>query len=126
MFKSMPNTLKEIVRLRWISIGAQLFTFLSVISFLDARLPIFWIAASLGLSCVGNLLLPNTSLEAATKIGVLLIFDALILTVLLLLSGGPSNPFSVFFLTQVALAAVFARPLYQLRFRLLLQTRAKA
>jgi len=56
MFKAMPNTLKEIVRLRWISVGLQLFTFLSVITFLDARLPIFWIATSLFASCVANVI----------------------------------------------------------------------
>lgn len=41
-----------------------------------------------------------------------LVLDVVLLTSMLAVSGGASNPFSVFFLVHVALAAVLLRPLY--------------
>ncbi|MBK8010414.1 MAG: HAMP domain-containing histidine kinase [Deltaproteobacteria bacterium] len=41
-----------------------------------------------------------------------LLLDVLLLTVLLALTGGPSNPFSILYLIHVVLAAVLARPVW--------------
>lgn len=45
-------------------------------------------------------------------LGVLLVWDSLTLTLLLALTGGPTNPFSILYLVQVVLSAVLLRPLW--------------
>ena len=112
MYNSVPQTLKELSRLRWLALLVQLLVLLFVNFVLKASLPIFWLACLLALSGMGNLLFTRIRIKSDTLVGISLIFDVLILTALLALCGGPSNPFSVFFLMQVAVAAVFGRPLY--------------
>ena len=46
----------------------------------------------------------------ATTVAAIMALDTLLLTVLLALSGGPSNPFSVLYLVDVALGAVVLSP----------------
>jgi two-component system sensor histidine kinase RegB len=70
-----------------------------------------WIAALLGLTLVSNLVLSSQQARAPKVVlPFVLGLDVTTLAVSLALSGGAANPFSVFFLVHVALAAVLLRP----------------
>ena len=99
-----------LIRLRWISAAAQI----ALIALLQ-----FGFAMQLPLTQLGVvilvLLLTNAALvlsskrrpdRAPSEVGVVLILDTVLLYFLLLLTGGPSNPFSILFLVHIALAAV--------------------
>jgi two-component system, sensor histidine kinase RegB len=103
-------TLRWLVRLRWASLAGQLL----VIAFARVSSPegvgLQWPAALVGAVIVSNVYLQVRSTRANVVsdrlLASVLLFDVAILTVLLALSGGPGNPFSVVFLVQVTLAAV--------------------
>src|SRR6478735_3306835 len=69
------------------------------------------IGALLALTLATNLVLPSFQARAPRLVlPAVLAFDVVMLAICLALSGGPANPFSVFFLVHVALAAVLLRP----------------
>jgi len=79
-----------------------------------------WIAALLGLTLLTNLVLSAKQASAGRFVlPIVLCFDVGILALSLAVSGGAANPFSVFFLVQVALAAVLLRPLLAWSFAVL-------
>jgi two-component system sensor histidine kinase RegB len=108
-----PSTslgLAWLVRLRWVSLAAQVVV-LAVGQFAFA-LP-FSVPAVLVLVFAG--LATNIGLHFWARgrnephpvaAGLVLVLDVLLLTVLLVLSGGPMNPFSVFYIVHVALGAL--------------------
>jgi len=71
-------------------------------------LPLRWIAIPLGLTAASSMIVhrhPQT-FSARSALGLLLAFDILCLTLLLALSGGAANPFSLLFLVEITLSAV--------------------
>lgn len=104
-----------LLRLRWVAIAAEglvlIFAPFTGVS-LDRR-PLFALVA---LHALTNALLQRrrTSLGEAgfgeATLGAVLVFDVWILTALLGLSGGPANPFSVLYFTQVLVAALLLGP----------------
>ncbi|MGD8310597.1 MAG: ActS/PrrB/RegB family redox-sensitive histidine kinase [Chromatiales bacterium] len=100
--------LRALVAIRWIAVAGQLLTVLAVRFGLGFEFP-FWPAlATVGVSAAINLYLmlrpPRAQLsdqEAAWFLG----FDILQLGVLLYLTGGLENPFSLLLLAPVAVAA---------------------
>lgn len=99
-----------LVRLRWGAVVSQL----AVLGLGTAMLgPPDDLAPILGLIAatpITNLVLTrhkrSTPRASLTLVSVVLVLDALVLTALLHLSGGATNPFTVFYLVHVALAAV--------------------
>lgn len=93
-----------LVRLRWAVVGGQIATVL--FAWLALGFPMHpWVA--LGLICTtaaSNRLLQRVEHPAVIHVAVLL--DLVVLTAILALTGGASNPFSVLYLLHVALAAV--------------------
>lgn len=70
-----------------------------------------WTVALLGLTLLSNLVLSSMQARAhRLMLSLVLAFDVATLASVLLLSGGAANPFSVFFLVHVALAAVLLTP----------------
>ncbi|MEM6731208.1 MAG: HAMP domain-containing sensor histidine kinase [Myxococcota bacterium] len=75
---------------------------------------VLWaVTAAASLALLSNVALhrhwvPRWQLE--TVIGSIVLFDTALLTVLLGLTGGPSNPFSILYVVYVALAATLLRP----------------
>jgi two-component system sensor histidine kinase RegB len=71
-------------------------------------LPLKWISIPLALTAASNLLLHwhMYRFSERTALGLLLAFDTVCLTVLLALSGGAANPFSLLFLVEITLSAV--------------------
>jgi two-component system, sensor histidine kinase RegB len=105
-------SLPLLVRLRWLALGGQIIALGCAQFWFGIVLPL---PAIVGLVCamaVSNLLLsssvarnPRTS-NARGVVGGMLVFDTVLLTLLLALSGGPMNPFTVLYLVHITLAAV--------------------
>lgn len=104
------DPLAWLLTLRWISVAAQTGLVLFAWLWLHLPFPIGTLFGLLAVLAVSNLALawakPRVSARRhSTVAGGALLFDSVILTALLSLSGGPVNPFSVFYLVHVALAA---------------------
>lgn len=101
-----------LLRLRWGAVCGQLAVLLFVRLVLALDLPYLTL---LGLTCFTALsnaaltLLPNPSVKD-WRLPAVLVLDAIVLTIMLALSGGVTNPFTVFFLVHVALAALLLEP----------------
>jgi two-component system sensor histidine kinase RegB len=102
-----------LVRLRWLAISGQLaIVGLSVLG-LRVSLPLALVAALIAMTALSNLLLTlwlRTREPSARALLGVLVLDVLTLTGLLLSAGGPANPFSIFYLVHVALAALLLAP----------------
>lgn len=104
-------SLHWLVRLRWGAVAASLLVVVVAQAVFGADLPMVPVLALLGVTAVTNLAarLPAVARRpgAARRFcGAALVVDALVLTALLRLTGGPSNPFSVLYLVYIDLAAV--------------------
>jgi two-component system sensor histidine kinase RegB len=97
--------------MRWVALATQAALVIAARLFLHADLAL-GLLALLGLAvAVSNTLLTLWSRRRAAKVteaslAAILAFDLVVLTGLLVLSGGPFNPFSALYLVQVALAPV--------------------
>jgi two-component system sensor histidine kinase RegB len=104
------DNLIQLVQLRWMAVVGQVATIVAVEWGLGVRLPLAAMAGVVAVLVVGNLFsLVRLSRPAPVSSGELflsLVFDALVLTVLLALSGGPTNPFTSLYLLQVILGAM--------------------
>lgn len=109
-----------LLRLRWGAAFGQLALVLAVQAGLGLRLPFAPIFFVIGLELLSNLLLSGWARRAPrllasrdgaeNAIACVMAADFALLTVLLALSGGPNNPFSVLYLVEVTLAAVMLAP----------------
>jgi two-component system, sensor histidine kinase RegB len=108
-----PDTaLPWILRLRYAMAAAQLVTSFGVRYFLNIDLPAGWIAIAPALVVVSNFWLEHRKVSVAesTLIGWLFVLDTICLTVVLMLSGGVYNPFSLLYLVQITLSAAILTP----------------
>lgn len=102
-----------IVRLRYGIPFAQIAAALFVQYVLGISMPLNWIILISGLVGISNLLLIDRmrrphrtrSLSTSVLVECIFVFDAVCLTVVLMLTGGPTNPFSVLYLVHITLAA---------------------
>jgi two-component system, sensor histidine kinase RegB len=109
-----------LLRLRWGAAFGQLALVLAVQAALDLRLPFAALELVIGVELLSNLVLSQwakrsprllASVDGAENaIACVVAADFGLLTVLLALSGGPNNPFSVLYLVEVTLAAVMLAP----------------
>lgn len=103
--------LSELVRLRWASLATQLALVLGVRFALDVPVPLEAALAIVGIGAASNLALVAARARVTSPdrlVGPVLLLDSVLLTALLYVSGGASNPFSVLYLVHVTLAAVTA------------------
>jgi len=102
-----------LVRLRWLAIAGQLAIVGLAELALRVSLPLALVAGLISITALSNLAL-TAWLRKAEPSGralvAVLLLDVITLTGLLLTAGGPSNPFSVFYLVHVALAALLLPP----------------
>lgn len=102
-----------LVRLRWLAISGQsAITALAVLA-LRVSLPLALIVGLISVTAASNLGLTlwlRKRDPSARALLAVLVLDVLTLSGLLLSAGGPSNPFSVFYLVHVALAALLLAP----------------
>lgn len=99
-----------LVRLRWGAVIGQLVTVLLVTWGLHFQLPLgtlFVLLATEAASNIGCMVWARQRRVVRTwALGIVIATDILMLTALLYLTGGPSNPFSFLYLVHIALAAV--------------------
>jgi len=100
-------------RLRWVTVAGQVIGILVGIWLIPGELRLVPLFSLVAAGAVSNVFLakrlrdPKPVPEVLP--GLLLAMDSLLLTGLLYLSGGPSNPFTAIYLVQVTLAAVVMR-----------------
>lgn len=102
-----PPVLRRLLWFRWVAVFGQALTIAVVLTFTDAPLRAHLLFALVGLGALSNLLL-HARLRRHTGgphlARAVIVLDVLLLTGLLLASGGSANPFSVFYLVHVVLA----------------------
>ncbi len=102
-------SLEGLVRLRWGAVAGQTATILVAQLLLSAGLPLLRLFVFVAVLAASNLALAAARRRAADPslwCGAALTLDTLLLSGLLQASGGAYNPFSVFYLVHITLAAV--------------------
>jgi two-component system, sensor histidine kinase RegB len=105
--------LSWLIQLHWWAILGQTVIIGSAQAWTPIGLPMPTLVVLLGLEVVGNFVLREWARRVRVtdrSIAVVMLLDACVLTVLLDLTGGASNPFSTLYLVNVALAAVLLPP----------------
>ncbi len=105
--------LSWLVQLHWWAILGQAVVIVIAQRWSDIGLPVPMLAVLLGAEIVGNIGIGIWAKRARitnASIAAVMLIDAVVLTVLLDLTGGASNPFSTLYLVNVALAAVLLPP----------------
>ncbi len=102
----MPQLL-WFTKYRRIAVVTQLLLFVLLFNLTRIKLSLWGFGLSVLTSALVSLLV-ESKIKSFTprRLGLLLILDTLLLTAMLYFSGGANNPFSVFFIAQVALAAI--------------------
>lgn len=99
-----------LVRLRWVAAGCQLAVLAAAMAWFSPPEAPGAVAALIGLTVGTNsglaIWLQRGHRSSPWLLAAVLLLDVGVLTWLMLLSGGPSNPFTVFYLVHVALAAL--------------------
>jgi len=102
--------LRWLILIRWAAFASLAVIFLGANYLLELGLDAGFIVEIIGFGCATNLFLTWLSRRSPEcpdlLAGLTLIFDVLLLTALLFISGGYTNPFSMVFVGYVALAAV--------------------
>ncbi len=102
-------SLRTLVPIRWVAIAGQALALLTVHYGLGFHLPLLWSLAVVAASAVLNLVLivrRQVARELSERYAALCLgYDILQLAVLLYLTGGLQNPFSILFLAPVTVAA---------------------
>jgi two-component system sensor histidine kinase RegB len=106
----MQGTLPHLswfIQFRWLVVLTQ-FLLLSLLTNLTRNETALWGFALTFLSSLMSTVLISIKKNELkhSQLGPILLFDTAVLTLLLYFSGGAHNPFSLFFVTQVALAAI--------------------
>ena len=98
-----------VVRMRYGMLAAQLALLVYLSIGLGVNLLFGWLAVPLTITAVTNLVLRRKFLSGSSPqalLGQLFCLDTLCLTVVLGLTGGPMNPFSLLYLVQIMLSAM--------------------
>lgn len=100
-----------LLRLRWGAVVIQLLA-MACVTGLGTRLPLAPMLAVVLAMGASNAVLAQLGDDRLGWTLSVLLLDVVLLTAMLALSGGASNPFTVFFLVHVALGALLLRPRY--------------
>jgi two-component system sensor histidine kinase RegB len=102
--------MRSVVQLRWVAIAGQLATLVTLRLIGAADLQMVPLLLVEGVFLASNAILfafrRAQPLSTFKSIAAVLVFDTLLLTALLAFSGGPMNPYTVFFLVHIVMAAV--------------------
>ena len=106
----LEPTLGWLVRLRWVVVLGQTVTIATVHWAMGFKMPLGGVFSLVGITAASNLLLQFRAISTTpVRPGhflQILLFDTIILTALLGLTGGVHNPFASFYLVHVTMAAV--------------------
>jgi two-component system sensor histidine kinase RegB len=108
------SNLRWLLRLRWGAVGVQLLLIGAIAVVLKVDVPwgpvgALW-AVQLASNAVATRWLIRRPRLAGPALPILMMVDVLLFSVLLFLTGGPTNPFSFLYLVYIALAAVVLQP----------------
>jgi len=95
--------------MRWGALAIQAASILIGSEIFGAQLPVAPIWTLVGIGTISNLWLTFRK-ERAGHLGVFLFLDVALLSGLLFLSGGPTNPFSIIYVVYIAMSAVMLTP----------------
>ncbi|MGB5375377.1 MAG: hypothetical protein WBN15_16455, partial [Polyangiales bacterium] len=98
-----------LARMRWGALGIQATAILIATEGLDVALPIMPMWSLVAVGVVSNLWLGYRKTNAG-HLGAFLVLDVVLLSGLLYLSGGPTNPFSIIYVVYIAMSAVMLAP----------------
>jgi two-component system sensor histidine kinase RegB len=108
--------------LRWLAVAGQTLATLVAIRLLDLQLPDWPIVSIIAFTAVSNIALQLWVRRVWKRRGgpawlvpAVLILDVVLLTALLMCSGGPNNPFTLLYLVHVAMAVVTLGDRWSLR-----------
>lgn len=108
------GALSWLLPFRWVTVLAQIavLAVASLVLDIPYSKPAVAILVGVTVACNGALYVwsRKSTVSSQLVIAVVLVIDALLLTGMLVFSGGPMNPFSVFYMVDVALAALVLRP----------------
>ena len=108
--------LQWLVQLRWWAVVGQLIAIAFAHWFFNSQLNLYALLSISGLLILSNIFLATfikrKSSISRNFVGTVLIFDTALLTLLLYWSGGHMNPFSIFYLLHVTLAALVLGPFW--------------
>lgn len=98
-----------LARMRWGALAIQALSIAVASEVLDVPLPLGPMWALVAIGTLSNVWLASRK-ERAGNLGNFVILDVALLTGLLYLSGGPTNPFSVIYVVYIAMSAVMLPP----------------
>ncbi len=108
--------LRWVVRLRYGLVAGEVALIAVLALGLQIPLPVSIIGPAIGIQVISNWLLGSRMSglggNAEHLVGALFSLDTLALTLILALSGGPANPFSLLYLVQITFSAVVLRKLW--------------
>lgn len=107
------HNLTWLVHLHWWAILGQALLVAGALAYPPLGLPTLPLALLCAGELLGNVILRSVARRAAVSdgfIAAVMVLDAVVLTVVLDLTGGAANPFSTLYLVDVALAAVLLPP----------------
>ncbi len=114
--------LQWLARLRWLAVAGQALATVVAIRLLQLQLPVWPIVSIIAFTAVSNIILQVWVRRVWKRRGGpawlvpgVLILDVVLLTALLMCSGGQNNPFSLLYLVHVAMAVVTLGDRWSLR-----------
>ena len=113
-----------LVKLRWVAVVGQLLTIVIVAWGLQIALPLVPLAVAVAVTAITNVMLAwwltltsgaevepgQRRVPAAIVMTAVMLLDLIVLTAMLYVTGGASNPFMVFYFVNLALAGVMLQP----------------
>ncbi|MBW2627785.1 MAG: HAMP domain-containing histidine kinase [Deltaproteobacteria bacterium] len=98
-----------LARMRWGALAIQAAAVLVATEGLGVDLPFVPVWSLVAVGALSNLWLASRK-DRAGHLGTFLVLDVVLLTGLLYLSGGPTNPFSIIYVVYIAMSAVMLAP----------------
>jgi two-component system sensor histidine kinase RegB len=95
--------------MRWGALGIQTVAIFVATEILEVELPLIPMWSLVTAGAISNLWLASRK-DRAGHLGAFLVLDVALLTGLLYLSGGPTNPFSIIYVVYIAMSAVMLAP----------------
>ncbi|MGB3049470.1 MAG: hypothetical protein WBB42_00640 [Polyangiales bacterium] len=95
--------------MRWGALAIQAAAILIATEGLDVTLPVIPMWSLVAVGVLSNLWLASRKADAG-HLGAFLVLDVALLSGMLYLSGGPTNPFSIIYVVYIAMSAVMLAP----------------
>lgn len=105
--------LNWLTRIRWLAVVGQLAATAAAVVFLEIDLPLLAIGLVIAATFVTNLVLQFSPLRhspPAWLLPAVLLVDVLLLSAILALTGGPTNPFCTLYVVHIVLAVLLLSP----------------